>query len=68
MPSASAGERDAEDEGLERRPHVNADHGAVHGRPEAGAVEAAGDGHDGQVPAAVGRTRYADDKAHAHTR
>jgi len=42
----SAGERDAEDEGLQRRSHVIADHRAVHGRPQTGAVEATGDHHD----------------------
>lgn len=41
-----AGERDAEDEGLQWSAHVDADHRAVHGRPAAGAVEAAGDHHD----------------------
>lgn len=56
-PSVSTGQRDAEDEGLQRGADANADHGAVHGGPTAGAVEAAGDRHDRQIPAAVGRAR-----------
>lgn len=54
----SSGERDAEDEGLQRRPHVNADHRTVHGRSQTGAVEATGNHHDWQVQTAVGWTRY----------
>lgn len=46
MSHVSAGERDAEDEGLQRSSHVNADHRAVHGRPQTGAVEATGNHHD----------------------
>lgn len=45
-PFPCAGEGDAEDEGLQRLSYANADHGAVHGRPQAGHVEAAGDHHD----------------------
>lgn len=41
-----AGEGDAEDEGLQWGPHANVDHRAVHGRPQAGHVEAAGHHHD----------------------
>lgn len=60
-PLCPPGERDAEDEGLQRRSHVDADHRAVHGRPPTGAVEATGDHHDWQVQAAVGRARYGDE-------
>ena len=62
-----AGEGDAEDEGFQRSSHVNTDHRAVHGRPQTGAVEAAGDDHDGQVQAAVGRAGYAHTHTNTHT-
>lgn len=57
-----AGAGDAEDAGLEWRSHANANHRAVHGWPAAGSVAAAGNHHDGQIPAAVGRVRWEQHK------
>lgn len=51
------GAGDAADARLQWRSHADTHHGAVHGRPATLAVEAAGHRHDGQVSAAVGRTR-----------
>lgn len=45
-PRISAGERDAEDEGLQRSSYVGTDHRAVHGRPQTRLVEATGNHHD----------------------
>lgn len=51
---SSPGAGDAAHEGLQRGQDADADHRAVHGRSPALPLAAAGDGHNREMPAAVG--------------